>query len=203
MWGGVGEVVRIYYTYRLVGVCVVGLPRRLGKSVPAAARPTLVAAGCGKPFAMPAAESVDRRLWYVLSCCARPLARGGQPTRPARESTGTNERRGSSAAAIHARWAETECLPAPPSRPCCLVHEAGCGQLAGQALGQRRSAAHVARVAHGLAPRSAGYRAKEDGRASQLVTHAAAHAAARRRASTAANCAARFASGPAARAFSV
>lgn len=88
----------------------------------------------------------------------------------------------------------------PPSRPCCLVHEAGCGQLAGQALGQRRSAAHVARVAHGLAPRSAGYRAKEDGRASQLVTHAAAHAAARRRASTAANCAARFASGPAARA---
>ena len=159
MWGGVGEVVRIYYTYRLVGVCVVGLPRRLGKSVPAAARPTLVAAGCGKPFAMPAAESVDRRLWYVLSCCARPLARGGQPTRPARESTGTNERRGSSAAAIHARWAETECLPAPPSRPCCLVHEAGCGQLAGQALGQRRSAAHVARVAHGLAPRSAGYRA--------------------------------------------
>ena len=23
----------------------------------------------------------------------------------------------------------------PPSRPCCLVHEAGCGQLAGQALG--------------------------------------------------------------------
>ena len=23
----------------------------------------------GKPFAMPAAESVDRRLWYVLLCC--------------------------------------------------------------------------------------------------------------------------------------